>query len=168
MQWADVDLETGWIAFPPSITKNKKPHRVPLSALALELFATIPHTSDQWVFPGLTGRRPRRDVTRGAQRVGARVLLALQEVDPDVVAFDFKGHDLRRTASTRIAEAGISQTDIGRVLNHSEGGPRVTQVYNRYEYDKEKRNALDKWASLLDRVLKPTLSNAILPFARTR
>ena len=168
LQWADVDLDTGWIAFPAAITKNKRPHRVPLSPLALEIFATISRASNEWVFPGLTGRRPRRDVTRGAQRVGARVLLTLREANPDVAVFDFKGHDLRRTASTKIAEAGITQTDIARVLNHSEGGPRVTQIYNRYEYDKEKRAALDRWASLLTAILEGKPTNAVLPFARAR
>lgn len=168
LQWEDVDLETSWVAFPASITKNKRPHRVPLSPLALELFATIPRASPEWVFPGLTGRSPRRDVTRGAQRIGARVLLALREADPNVAVFDFKGHDLRRTGSTRIAEAGISQADIARVLNHSEGGPRVTQIYNRYQYDKEKRNALDRWASLLTMILNGRPTSALLPFARAR
>lgn len=168
LRWDDVDLETGWIAFPGTITKNKRPHRVPLSALALDVLTSIPRTSDEWVFPGLTGLRPRRDVTRGAQRVGARVLLQLKKADPTVVTFDFKGHDLRRTASTKMAEAGISQADIARVLNHSEGGPRVTQVYNRYQYDKEKRTALDTWAQVLTAILEGPPTTAVVRFARAR
>ena len=85
-----------------------------------------------------------------------------------MAAFDFKGHDLRRTGSTRIAEAGISQADIARVLNHSEGGPRVTQIYNRYQYDKEKRHTLDTWARLLTVTLEERPTSALLPFARAR
>ncbi len=34
LQWADIDLDSGWIAFPASVTKNKRPHRVPLSSIA--------------------------------------------------------------------------------------------------------------------------------------
>ena len=169
LRWDDVDLKAGWISLPGTITKNKRPHRIPLSRLALEIFATIPRSSsDEWAFPGLTGRRPRRDVTRGAQRVGARVLERLRDADPTITVFDFKGHDLRRTASTKMAENGISQADIARVLNHSEGGPRVTQVYNRYEYDKEKRAALDVWARTLAGIIKGKRRTAVLPFAQAR
>ena len=42
--------------------------------------------------------------------------------------------------------------DIAKVLNHSYG-PRVTQVYNAYSYDREKRLALMKWARRLTAVL---------------
>ena len=168
LQWEHVDLERRWIGFPATITKNKRPHRIPLSHLAREVFATIPRTSEAWVFPGLTGQRPRRDVTRGAQRIGARVLLALREMDPDVEVFDFKGHDLRRTASTKVAEAGISQADIARVLNHSEGGPRVTQIHNRYQYDKEKRVVLERWATQLTAILQDPPQSGVLSFARGR
>jgi integrase len=167
LRWDNVDLKTGWISFPGTITKNKRPHRAPLSPRAVEIFGLVPRTSEEWVFPGLTGRHPRRDMTRGAQRVAARVLLQLQEADPTIASFDFKGHDVRRTASTRMAENGVSQADIARVLNHSEGGPRVTQVYNRYQYDKEKRQAIDVWARVLTAILKgrPT---AVLPFAKAK
>jgi integrase len=116
------------------------------------------------VFPGLTGRRPRGDVTRGAQRVRERVLDRLRDIDQTIVAFDFKGHDLRRTASTKMAENRISQADIARVLNHSEGGPRVTQIYNRYQYDKEKRIALDVWARILTAIIKGKGTSAVLRF----
>ncbi len=33
-----------------------------------------------------------------------------------------------------------------KVLNHVEGGPAATRVYDRYDYDAEKRDALDRWA----------------------
>jgi integrase len=35
LRWENVDLDAGWIAFPATITKNKCPHRIPLSELAL-------------------------------------------------------------------------------------------------------------------------------------
>ena len=65
-----------------------------------------------------------------------------------------------------MAEAGIAQADIAKVLNHAEGGPRATQVYNRYQYDKEKRIALDTWARELTAILDQQSAGAILPFAR--
>ena len=71
-----------------------------------------------------------------------------------MTAFDFRGHDLRRTASTKMAEAGVTQADIDKVLNHAEGGPRASRVYNRYAYDKEKRIALETWERVLTAILE--------------
>ena len=62
------------------------------------------------------------------------------------LTFEFRAHDLRRTAATRMAEAGIPRDHIAKVLNHVEGGPAATRVYDRYNYDAEKRDALDRWA----------------------
>ena len=56
-----------------------------------------------------------------------------------VLGLDFRGHDLRRTAATRMAAAGIPRDHIGKVLNHVEGGARATRVYDRHSYDPEKR-----------------------------
>jgi hypothetical protein len=48
-----------------------------------------------------------------------------------------------------MAEAGVSRDHIAKVLNHVEGGPAATRVYDRYAYDKEKRDALERWARRL-------------------
>ena len=41
-----------------------------------------------------------------------------------LLSFEFRAHDLRRTAATRMAEAGVTREHLARVLNHIEGGPR--------------------------------------------
>ena len=50
-------------------------------------------------------------------------------------------HDLRRTAGTYMSQYGVPKDVRERILNH--GGMRkgsITEsVYNRYEYDAEKR-----------------------------
>jgi integrase len=69
------------------------------------------------------------------------------------LSFAFRGHDLRRTAATGMAEAGVPSDHISRVLNHIDGGPRATRVYDRYAYDREKRAALEKWERLLTKAL---------------
>ena len=64
-----------------------------------------------------------------------------------------------------MAEAGIAQADIAKVLNHAEGGPRATHVYNRYQYDREKRIALETWSRVLTAILerKDTAAH-VVPF----
>jgi integrase len=70
------------------------------------------------------------------------------------LTFEFRAHDLRRTAATRMAEAGIPRDHIAKVLNHVEGGPAATRVYDRYSYDAEKRDALDRWARGLAAIIE--------------
>ena len=74
----------------------------------------------------------------------------LRPYDPLTVV-DFAPHDLRRTAASHMASAGVERFVIGRLLNHVE--PGVTKVYDRHSYDAEKRKALDKWNRLLASIL---------------
>jgi len=52
---------------------------------------------------------------------------------------DFRGHDLRRTAASIMASAGVSRLVVAKVVNHVETG--VTAVYDRHSDDAEKRAA---------------------------
>jgi integrase len=65
------------------------------------------------------------------------------------LSFEFRAHDLRRTAARRLAEPGVPRDHIAKVLNHIEGGPAATRVYDRYVYDAEKRDVLERWARRL-------------------
>jgi len=53
--------------------------------------------------------------------------------------------------SACIAAMGIPRFIVGRVLNHAE--PGVTAVYDRHSYDAEKKEALEKWATKLIRIV---------------
>jgi len=70
------------------------------------------------------------------------------------LTFEFRAHDLRRTAATRMAEAGVLRDHIAKVLNHVEGGPAATRVYDRYDYDAEKRDALNRWTRRLTAIVE--------------
>ena len=70
------------------------------------------------------------------------------------LTFQFRAHDLRRTAATRMAEAGVSRDHIAKVLNHVETGPSATRVYDRYDYGAEKREALQRWVRRLEAIIE--------------
>ena len=74
-------------------------------------------------------------------------------IDPDTgkVIDPIRAHDLRRTCATGLAELGIAESTIARVLNHkSEIGKTITgRVYIQHGFEKEKSHALDAWAALL-------------------
>jgi hypothetical protein len=59
--------------------------------------------------------------------------------------------DVRRTAKTLMARAGVRPDISERVLAHIIRG--VEGVYDRYEYLPEKRDALTKLAALVDRIV---------------
>jgi integrase len=151
MRWEDVDLERGWWTIPAIDSKNDDPHRVPLTASVLTAIkARRQDPGDRYVFS-----------THGHASVAARAKKAAAILCRGLT-FAFRAHDLRRTAASYMAEAGVDRMHIAHVLNHrSVTRSTVTAIYDRYHYDKEKRAALGTWASELERIVKgktPVLS----------
>jgi integrase len=62
-------------------------------------------------------------------------------------------HDLRRTAKTLMARAGVRPDISERVLGHVIGG--VEGVYDQHDYGPEKAQALAQLASLVDQIINP-------------
>jgi integrase len=157
MRWTDLDVDSKWWTIPGTDTKNGEPHRVPLTERALELIRGQQKEDDdrEYVFVGQGASL--RDRAKKAPAALARVL-----------GIEFRGHDLRRTAATRMAEAGIPRDHIAKVLNHVEGGPRATRVYDRHTYDREKRRALETWARVLKGILEKTNDANVVSFSATR
>jgi integrase len=137
MRWQDLTLPNdkekiatvGWWTIPSEHAKNGVPHRVPLTADVVVLIkAQLPKGDEkpgEFVFTGRGGST----VLDRARKAPAAVAAALD--------ISFRGHDLRRTAATQMAEAGVPREHIAHVLNHFEGGARATRVYDRYAYDRE-------------------------------
>ena len=66
-------------------------------------------------------------------------------------------HDLRRTAKTLMVRAGVRPDISERVLGHVIAG--VEGTYDRHSYADEKRDALEKLAAMVERILNPLPSN---------
>jgi integrase len=163
MRWADLDLDTGWWTISAEHSKNGEAHRVPLSTDALALIrAQLPKDDHdeqpEHVFVG----RGDALVSERLKKAGA----ALSRV----LGFEFRSHDLRRTAATRLAAAGIPREHISAVLNHVQGGPSATRIYDRYGRDQEKRIALDTWARVLAGILAaaPAKDQNVVPITKAR
>jgi integrase len=60
-------------------------------------------------------------------------------------------HDLRRTARTFMAKIGIIDEHAEAVIAHCKQG--IKQVYNKYDYQEEKKAALIKWEAELLRII---------------
>ncbi|MGC8732940.1 MAG: tyrosine-type recombinase/integrase, partial [Halothiobacillaceae bacterium] len=61
-------------------------------------------------------------------------------------------HDLRRTASTLLHEAGYNTDWIEKCLAHEQKGVRA--IYNKAEYAEQRRVMLQDWADMIDRWVK--------------
>jgi integrase len=140
----DLDSRSPVLTIPRGRAKNRNAHRVPLSAQAATLFrrAVKAAGESEFVFPGQ--RSPLHIASRSVSK-------AMERTRDKLGIKDVTMHDLRRTAGTYMSKYGVPKDVRERILNH--GGMRkgsITEsVYNRYEYDAEKRAALELWADAL-------------------
>jgi len=128
-------------------TKNKRPHVVPLAPLARKLICT---GSEGFVFT-ITGRSP----VSGWSKIKRRL-------DENMKIPPWRLHDLRRTAATGMAEIGIAPHIVEAALNHVSGVKAgVAGTYNRAVYAEEKRAALERWASHVERIVSGRPTNVV-------
>jgi integrase len=139
MRWSELDLEARTWLIPAERAKNGKPHVVHLSDFALSLLDEVPQFVDcDYVFT-----TTRRSPVSGFSK-------ALRWVHEHSETSDWHMHDLRRTAASGMARAGVAPYVIEKVLNHVSGTiSGVAAVYNRYGYDAERCAALDQWGETL-------------------
>ncbi|MEZ5817407.1 MAG: site-specific integrase [Hyphomicrobiaceae bacterium] len=141
MQWSQIDFEAATWSLPSELTKNKRPHVVPLAPVALALLKSMPRMTSDYVFPARGEHPTFAHFSRGKSRLDA--LAGVSE---------WTLHDLRRTAATHMAQLGVAPHVIERLLNHVSGTfGGVAGVYNRFQYLDEMRAALTLWQ---DRVVK--------------
>jgi len=153
----DVDQKKGWWTIPAEMAKNGLAHRVPLTFMAEEILEKAIELSDgsEWVF-----RSPKRNGHIQGHSIYNAII-----VNKDHFKLDhFTPHDLRRTAASLMAGAGVNRLVISRLLNHTEGG--ITKIYDRYSYDKEKRQALELWSRKLQSIITGKPSGKIIPLKK--
>jgi integrase len=145
---------------PGARTKNRLLHRLPLCPMAVAEFrkaiAASPEKSP-FVFPSPEDPLKRPISADAVTRAMARMIaeIKIPTVSP---------HDLRRTAGTEMAKLGLPVHVRSLVLNHSPMSRGITDaVYNRYAYDKEKRQALEAWEERLAQLLAYKPPSALTP-----
>ena len=109
--WDQFDMETGVWVKPSAHTKQKKLHRVPLSASVIAILAEIKQGSEsKFVFPDSTPDEPLTSITRKFWR----------EVCKAAKIESFRVHDLRHSYASILVNAGHSLPFIGALLGHSQ------------------------------------------------
>ena len=161
LRWSEVDLDDGTITLPPSRTKNKREHVIPLSTPARALLAAQPRRAEDDGRPRDlifgSGAREFLDMSGGKADLDARINVANKgEPLPHWVA-----HDFRRAISTTLHERlGVPPHVVEFILAHVGGHKSgVAGVYNRASYLDERRRALQRWADHIEQLgsgKKPT------------
>jgi integrase len=132
-----------WI-IPGARYKSKKDTLVPLSKAAQRIIAAQPELGD-FVF-SVTGDRALTGFTERKA-----------EFDAACEITGWTIHDLRRTSRTLLSRAGIPADIAEMCLGHSLVG--VRQTYDRHAYENEKRNAFEKLAAQIERIVRPPKPN---------
>jgi hypothetical protein len=107
------------------------------------------------LFSTVGGITPFSGYSKAKKALGEQIAIMRQEDGRDPMP-PWKLHDLRRTAKTLMARAGVRPDISERVLSHVI--PGVEGVYDCYSYLAEKRDALDKLAALVDRIVNPRVN----------
>lgn len=177
--WSQFDLDRATWTIPAAHSKSRRSHVVPLAEEAMALIEALPRFGGgACIFSTTDGSKPVSGFSRAKLRLdqamaetSARAAGAwpVRAGKDSKTTYDAKRketleayapaawrfHDLRRTAASRMAEAGVRPEVLSRILNHA---PRqtlgVTAIYNRYGYQAEMREALDVWSGLLSGIVR--------------
>ena len=160
MSRKEIDEHGIW-TIPGERYKTKKPNHVPLSKAALALIDGMPKLEDcDLVFPSQVNT-PFSGFGKSKVALDRAVLKALQKRAKKGAKVhllpNWTLHDLRRTAKTLMVRAGVRPDISERVLGHIIAG--VEGTYDRHSYADEKRDALEKLAQMIERILDPQPSS---------
>jgi integrase len=117
LRWEELDLRAGVWTKPAGKVKQRKRHRLPLSAPLRALLAErLKRAGDaEYVFPGRQGK-PREDLKYAWKRICRKAGIAGLRI-----------HDLRHSHASFLVSAGFSLPTIGALLGHSQ--PQTTARY---------------------------------------
>lgn len=146
LEWKDINFSKAVIEISSQKSKNKKSHVIPMTPTVSEIFLNHRKLGDDndFVFPNRntpTEHMPTTSVAQCLRRYCDRA-----EVER------FQPKDIRRTVKTIMGELGVSKLTRDRLQNHALQDVSAKH-YDRYDYIKEKREALNKWDTYLSNLI---------------
>lgn len=159
------EIDGKWWTIPVERSKNKKAHRVYLTATVLDLIGPLKVLDEEtkemkpkgFIFP-CPNTKKNQGIAVNAIAHAVRRNMDSPVLVNGMAAYDKNGkpitenklgvadftpHDLRRTAATFLSQIGFMDEVIDAVLNHVKQG--IIKTYNLNKYDKEKQVALEAW-----------------------
>ncbi|HWL64138.1 MAG TPA: integrase arm-type DNA-binding domain-containing protein [Steroidobacteraceae bacterium] len=147
-RWEELNLDGKTQAgavwhLPATRTKTGEGLDIPLAPAVVDWLNALRGmaSGSEFVFP-----KRRRDPRERVPHMGIDTLnVALGRVKHGLPHFTL--HDLRRTARTHLAALGVRREVAERCLGHKLRG--VEGTYDRHDYFKERRAALEQWTKLI-------------------
>ncbi|MDO8878876.1 MAG: site-specific integrase [Pseudolabrys sp.] len=139
-------VEGGVLTIPGQFTKNGRAHAIPLLPMA-QTILTEQATNSAHFFPGrLLNEAHFNDGSWGKLK---------GEIDTSSGVKDWQIRDLRRTFRSNMAKLRVPREIAEILLNHVTGANKndLDEIYDRYDYLDEKREALQKWETRLRELL---------------
>jgi integrase len=145
LAWGELDLMQRVWTIPKSRTKNAKPHVVQLSDQSIAVLRRMEKQGPH-VFAA-HGTKPFQDFA-----VAKRKLDELSKVTGRRL------HDLRRTCVSGMARLGVAPHVADKILNHQSGTiSGVAAVYQRHEFLRERKGALERWGAHVAEIVTEAL-----------
>lgn len=169
--WRELRRKQREWEIPSAKTKNGEPHIVPLSDFAFEMFDNLAG-GDVWPKRGLVFTTNDKTAISGFSKaklnIDAKIAEAIaataeeESVEPHVIE-PWRYHDLRRTMATTMQRLRIAPVVIEACENRLAGESKKgsAEVYQRYTYIDEKRDAMQKWGEHLRFVASDAGSNVV-------
>jgi integrase len=163
LRWSEID--GGTIRLEGARTKNGEPHSIPLSPQALALIEGLPRIVDGDLVFSTTGLTPVSGWSK-AKRLLDQQVARLNHGHP---LPDWRIHDLRRMSATNLQRLGFSLQVIEAVLGHISGSRAgIAGIYQRHDFNEEKRVALDAWARHVETIAGRRPSATVTPLRGRR
>lgn len=145
--WDEINFTDAVWTIPKERMKRRNPHLVFLSRQALDILIALKTFAggSKYVLPSRYDMDTPMSSATLNQVLTLTYKLAQKEGKP---LGKFGPHDLRRTASTLLHEAGYNTDWIEKCLAHEQKGVRA--VYNKAEYREQRKAMLQDWADMID------------------
>ncbi|EDN6086736.1 tyrosine-type recombinase/integrase [Salmonella enterica] len=145
--WSEVDFKKWTWTIPAERMKGSRAHVIYLPKQAQDLMVGLQMCAggSDYLLPGRYS--VSKPLSNGALN---RLINTTVEAVNDAGCHldEFSVHDLRRTASTLLHEAGYPSDWIEKALAHEQKGVRA--VYNKAEYARQRAYMLQQWADMVD------------------
>ena len=152
MLWSEINFEKALWTLPAQAEgrskKRDRAHVIPLSPPALNILQRAREARPEGAAVFQTVKRNGERTTAGRGLIsGWKPSLdrELQFAEP------WRIHDLRRTMRSGLSLLSVPPHIAELVIGHAAGG--IVKVYDQYDYVAEKRDALNRWANHLMRVV---------------
>lgn len=166
-RWPEISHNRGLWTVPPERFKSGEAnlsHIVPLSEDAIALLNSLDRLSGDCLFSSTNGKKPINGFSRAKTALDEAMLKALKMADPEASLPEWVLHDVRRTVRTRLSGLRVNSDVAEMVIGHGKKG--LQRVYDQHTFEPEMREALDRWASALKKIVSPAPAENVIQFSR--